>query len=211
MIKKYINVSGGPPISEVVHVPNHAPMHVYRFDFLMQVTRLLSNPDLMIGSLWGHNFQVDPISHERVYSEMNTGDFWKLGEDYVANRKSRLDPSVQDGLPHRLCPVTIFIDSTLVDRIGRLKVEPVLCSIGNISGAKRSAATSWFILGLIPPNPKSSREAEADQKSVHTQHLQARYYQSCIKSIVQELLAADQNERGHKMWVPGQGYMWVHF
>jgi hypothetical protein len=99
---------------------------------------------------------------------MNTGDFWKLGEDYVANRKSRLSPSLQDGLSHRLCPVTLFIDSTLVDRIGQLKVEPVLCSIGNIFGAKRSAATSWFILGLIPPNPKSTKEVEADQKSVYT-------------------------------------------
>ena len=36
MIKKYMNVSGGPPKSEIVDVPNHAPMHVYRFDFLMQ-------------------------------------------------------------------------------------------------------------------------------------------------------------------------------
>jgi hypothetical protein len=26
MLKKYSNVSGGPPLSEVVHVPNHAPM-----------------------------------------------------------------------------------------------------------------------------------------------------------------------------------------
>jgi hypothetical protein len=68
MIKKYINVSGGLPKSKVMHVPNHAPMHVYCFDFLMQVTRLLSNPGLMIGSLWGHNCQVDPLSHERVYS-----------------------------------------------------------------------------------------------------------------------------------------------
>ena len=199
------------PKSEIVDVPNHAPMHVYHFDFLMQVTHLLSNPDLMNESLWGYNPQVDPMSQERVYSEMNTGDFWKLGEEYVANRQSRLDPQTQDGLPHRLCPVTLFVDKTNVDRIGRLCVEPVLCSIGNICGAKRSAASSWFILGLIPPNPKSSKEREADRKAVQTQHLQAKYYQACIKSILQELLAADRNERGHKMWVPGQGFMWVHF
>ena len=209
MIKKYINVSGGAPKSEIVHVENHAPMHVFRFDFLMQVTRLLSNPELMKDSLWGYNPLADPLSHERVYAEMNTGDFWKRGEEYVSNRKVRLATS--DGLPHRLCPIIIFVDSTLVDRIGRLKVEPVLCSVGNISGTKRSSATSWFILGLIPPSPKSSKEAEADRKSVHTQHLQAKYYQSCLRSILQDLLAVDRNECGHKMWVPGQGYMWVHF
>lgn len=142
---------------------------------------------------------------------MNTGDFWKLGEEYVETRRKNLDPSLQDGLPHRFCPINIFIDSTLVDRIGRLKVEPVLCSIGNICGAKRSAASSWFILGLIPPSPKSSKEVEADRKNVRTQHLQARYYHSCIKSILQDLLILDQNELGHKMWIPSQGYMWVHF
>jgi hypothetical protein len=34
MIRKYICVSGGPPTSEIVRVPDHAPMHVYHFDFL---------------------------------------------------------------------------------------------------------------------------------------------------------------------------------
>jgi hypothetical protein len=33
MIKKYITVSGGPPKSEVVHVQNHAPMHVIVLTF----------------------------------------------------------------------------------------------------------------------------------------------------------------------------------
>jgi hypothetical protein len=38
MMKKYVHVSGGPPLSEIVCVPGHAPMHVYHFDFLKQVT-----------------------------------------------------------------------------------------------------------------------------------------------------------------------------
>jgi len=211
MIRKYMYVSGGPPTSEIVRVPDHAPMHVYRFDFLKQVTRLLSSHDLMESSLWGYNPQVHADTGERVYAEMNTGDYWKLGQDYIESRVSHLRLTERDELPHRLCPVIIFIDSTLVDRIGRLKVEPVLCSIGNISGSKRSAASSWFILGLIPPNPKSSKEVELDRKSVHTRHLQARYYQSCVKSIFKELLEIDKMESGHKMWVPSQGWMWVHF
>jgi hypothetical protein len=118
MIRKYIHVSGGPPTSEVVCVPDHAPMHVYRFDFLKQVTRVLSNPELMENSLWGYNPQVHSDTGERVYAEMNMGDFWKLGEEYVESRVSRLGPTELDELPHRFCPVIIFIDSTLVDRIG---------------------------------------------------------------------------------------------
>jgi hypothetical protein len=92
-----------------------------------------------------------------------------------------------------------------------LKVEPVLCSIGNISCKKRSAASSCFILGFIPPNPKSSKEVDLDRKLFSTRHLPAQYYQSCIQSILQDLLVTDKNEKGHKMWVPGQGWMWLHF
>jgi hypothetical protein len=33
MHAKYVNVCGGPPLSEVVAVPGYQPMHVYRFDF----------------------------------------------------------------------------------------------------------------------------------------------------------------------------------
>ena len=143
---------------------------------------------------------------------MNTGDFSKHGDDYVVNQVRSLDPSLQDdGLPHRFCPVILFFASTLIDRIGQLKVEPVLCSIGNISGSKRSAASSWFILGLIPPNPKSSKEREADSKSARHKLVHLQYYQQCIKSIVQVLLLAGQNEHGHQVWVPHHSFMWVHF
>ena len=94
---------------------------------------------------------------------MNSGDFWKLGDEYVAKQVNDLDLSLPvDGLPHFLCPVILFIDSTLANHIGQLKVEPVLCSIGNICGSKRSSALSWFNLGFIPPNPKSSQELQAD-------------------------------------------------
>jgi hypothetical protein len=212
MMKKYVNMCGGPPKTEVVRAPEYAPVHVYCFDFLKQAARLLSDPVLMNDSLWLHNPQVHPDSGERVYAEMNTGDFWKLGDKFVQSCVNGLDPSLQcDGLPHMFCPVILFIDGTLVDRIGRLKVEPVLCSFGNISGLKRSAASSWFILGFIPPNPKSSQELNADARSVNRKHGKRHYYHSCLKSILQDLHAADQNGLGHKMWVPPRGFMWLHF
>jgi hypothetical protein len=47
--------------------------------------------------------------------------------------------------------VILFINSTLANRIGWLKVEPVLCSFSNICGDNWRLATSWFILGVIPP------------------------------------------------------------
>ena len=73
----------------------------------------------MMDSLWGYNELIDSVSGDRLYSEMNSGDFWKLGDDYVLKQVNDLDPSLYvDGLPHFLCPVILFVDSTLVDRIG---------------------------------------------------------------------------------------------
>jgi hypothetical protein len=85
MTKKYAHHSGGPPISDIVRVPNYAPVHVYRFDFIKQVERLLSDPNLMSDALWNYNPQLHRETGERVYAEMDTGDFWKLGDAYVAN------------------------------------------------------------------------------------------------------------------------------
>jgi hypothetical protein len=147
-------------------------MHVYCFDFLKQAQRLYLNKDVMNDSLCEYDPKVNDTG-ERLYSEMNTGDFWKLGVDYVSQR-ARLSTADQF-LPHRFCPVILFIDSTLADRIGQLKVEPVLCSFGNICGKKQRLASSWSILGFIPPYPKSSIEVHADHSKVDSQHDQIEY------------------------------------
>jgi hypothetical protein len=183
-------------------------MHVYRFDFLSQAKRLYLNKELMSNSLWHYDPKVN-VSGDRLYSEMNTGDFWKSGVEYVSKR-ARL-PSADQSLIHHFCPVILFIDSTLADRIGRLKVEPVLCSFGNICGDKRRLATSWFILGFIPPYPKSSIEVAADRSKVDSKHDQIEYYHQCLRSILQDLLRVDNNEHGHELYVSGYGMIRAHF
>jgi hypothetical protein len=107
--------------------------------------------------------------------------------------------------------VILFIDSTLADQIGQLKVEPVLCSIGNICGDKRRLTTSWFILGFIPPYPKSSIEVAADHFKVESKHNQIEYYHQCLRSILQDLLGVDNNEHGHELYVAGYGMIRAHF
>ena len=83
MHAKYANVSGGSPISEIVTVPGYQPMHVYRFKFLQQAERLFSDSELMKDSLWDYDCSVSS-SGERLFSELNTGDFWHLGVEYVS-------------------------------------------------------------------------------------------------------------------------------
>ena len=159
-------------------------------------------------SIWDYDPRVT-AGGDRLYSEMNTGDFWKVGADYVSERvlQSNADITVR----HQLCPVILFVDATLADRIGRLKVEPVLCSFGNICGEKRRLISSWFVLGFIPPYPKSSIKVAADRAKVESKHDQIAYYHRCLKSILQDLLAVDNNPCGHEIVVAGKGRIRAHF
>ena len=163
---------------------------------------LFSDSELIKDSLWHHDSRCSS-SGECLYSELNTGDFWKLGVDYISQCAAL--PTADNVLPHSFCPIILFIDATLTDRIGRLKVEPVLCSFGNICGEKRHLASSWFILGFIPPYPKSSVEAAANCAKGELKHDQIIYYHQCLKSILQDLLAADNNPDGHEMFIPSLG------
>jgi len=63
---------------------------------------------------------------------------------------------------HYIAPVILFDDSTLLDTLGRLTAHPILVSLGNICGRKRHSHTAWFLLGLIPPYPKTSEERERE-------------------------------------------------
>ena len=83
MLTKYQHVSGGSLISETVSAPGYAPVDVYHFDFLKQASHLLLDEHLMKDSLWGYNEWTDPVSGEQLYAEINSGDFWKLGKEYV--------------------------------------------------------------------------------------------------------------------------------
>jgi hypothetical protein len=115
MHAKYANVSGGPPISEIVCVSGYQPMHVYCFNFIQQAHCLFSDIELMNGSLWQYEC-IRSASGERLYSELNTGDFWKLGVDYIDQHASL--PTADNVFPHLFCPIILFIDATLANRIG---------------------------------------------------------------------------------------------
>jgi hypothetical protein len=73
-------------MSEIVVVDAYQPMHVYWLNFLQHAAWLFSNDDPMDGSLWEYHPQLDPVTNERVYVEMNTGDFgsWVLSMFHIA-------------------------------------------------------------------------------------------------------------------------------
>jgi hypothetical protein len=102
-----------------------------------------------------------PNSNERLYDTLNSGQWWEFAERDMHHDLDLLDALKPPGL-HVILPIILFDDSTLCDNIGRLLAQPILCTIGNIRNDLRHHVKSWFILGMVPPYPKSPKERESD-------------------------------------------------
>ena len=115
---------------------------ILSFPFLQNVQWLLQNDELMENA----NFSYDSGSEN--YHEMNTGDWWHIAEVNMTKKIDRL--AKDDEFQHKLIPIIIFVDKTHVTTNGRIKAEPILCSIGNINMKNRIKRDAWFCLGYIP-------------------------------------------------------------
>jgi len=123
------------------------------------------------------------------------------------NKLGRRAPSTL----HYICPIILFDDSTLCDNIGRLMAQPILCTIGNLSDKLRHQVKSWFVLRMVPPYPKSSKEREADRQSVLTKEEYVKFYHDCLREILSELRKLASNKRGIPIDVPGLCVVYFHF
>jgi hypothetical protein len=159
MKKKYLLEAGSSPLRSSVEVEGGSfpPMHVYHFSVLHQVKRLLQTKDLLEGAMWTFMPKRGPNSNKRLYDTLNSGHWWEFAEREMHHDLDLLDELKPTGL-HVILPIILFDDSTLCDNIGRLLAQPILCTIGNIRDDLRRHVKSWFILGMVPPYPKSSKE-----------------------------------------------------
>eukprot|EP00978_Attheya_sp_CCMP212_P039608 scaffold207536_cov51-Attheya_sp.AAC.5 len=126
----------------------------YVFPFLENAIHMYSRVDLMANSLW----QYDDSSE--FYSEINTGNWWKVAEENMMRHLNDCDvPNIH---LHYLAPVTMFIDNKHCDCNGRLKAEPCLVPFGNICLEQWKKSSSYFFLGLLPSTSKllTSKERE---------------------------------------------------
>ncbi|KAG8800252.1 hypothetical protein FRC16_003302 [Serendipita sp. 398] len=115
----------------------------------------------------------DGSKEERIYSEMNTGDWWWR---------------VQDTLPEgaTIVPVILGSDSThLTQFSGGKKAWPVYLSIGNINSRARNRPSqrAWMIIAYIPV----VRFSDGDE--VHTT-LIGRLYHQCLEMVLSPLVGA---------------------
>jgi len=160
MKKKYMLDVCTPPIRSTITLsdPTFPPMHVYRFSLLHHVKCLLTNPEFLVGALWKYEDKHGP-GKVQIFGSLNTGDWWQVTEENLERELNKLGSRAPKTL-HSILPTILFNDSTLCDNIGRLMAQPKLCTIGNITDRLCCLVKSWFVLGMVPPYPKSSKERE---------------------------------------------------
>ena len=110
-----------------------------------------------------------------------------------------------------MCPIIGFDDSTLCDIIGRLMVQPFLATVGNLSNESHHLVDSLFILGMVPPYPKSSKEREKDCNSKLQQESYMWFYHNCLDLILTELKQLSSRKEGVPVEIPGEGIINLHF
>jgi Plavaka transposase len=212
MKKKYLLDAGSSPLCSMVELPGESfpPMHVYRFSLLHEVKKLLHKNELLDGALWTFQPEHSPDTKERVYHQLNSGDWWELAEKEMEDNLLLLGAAKPPGL-HYILPIILFDDSTLCDNIGRLLAQPILCTIGNIRDELRRHVSSWFILGMVPPYPKSSKERESDRSKKLTQENYIKFYHSCLREILTEFKDLASRKAGVPIEVPNLGIVNFHF
>ena len=203
LMKMYGKEAGGETLHSTFVIENFPPIHVYRNQFLDHARRLFADAKLMEGALMKHN------GERKVYSELNTGSWWKGCEESIAER---IEPGCKTLPPnHYIAPVILFDDSTLLDNIGRLTAHPVLVSLGNICGKNRRSHTAWFLLGFIPPYPKTAEEQNKDKNVTATKQDHNIYYHRCLEHLLQDFKELTLNVNGVPMDVHGYGRVIIHF
>ena len=121
--------------------------------------------------MWNYEEKRDPVTNECIFGSLNSSNWWKNADAALKEYLNKLGNNKPKG-SHYACPIIGLDDSTLCDNIGRLMVQPFLATVGNLSDESHHLVDSWFILGMVPPYPKSSKEREKD----HNTKLQQESY-----------------------------------
>jgi hypothetical protein len=121
--------------------------------------------------------RVTDSAGDRVYSEMNTGDWWW---------------ETQDNLPRgaTIVPLIVSSDETmLTDHSGDQKAWPMYLSIGNIDSTVRNRPNmlAQVVVALLPVPPKLSRGSTTKRQA--ESQLNQKFLTAVIATILQPLMA----------------------
>jgi hypothetical protein len=101
---------------------------VTTWDIASQIRRLVSDPASVVSATWEFTKTTDPSTADRIYGQSHSS-LW-LERAYTTVPKLK-QPN------NYLAPISIFIDSARLDRIGRKEGEPVIVELLNLSSVLR--------------------------------------------------------------------------
>ena len=112
MKKKYLLEAGTAPLRSTIEVEGESfpPMHVYCFSVLHQVKRLLQSKELLEGALWRFKPKFCPDTNERVYQQLNSGEWWELAERKMDHDLKLLGAAKPPGL-HFILLIILYDNS----------------------------------------------------------------------------------------------------
>ena len=170
-------------------------INIPRFPFISNIQWLLLHPDLMKDPLLHYNQQ------STTYNEMNTGEWWYRAESTV---RAEVNLIQNDHDTHLLIPLLFFIDKSHVSSNGKLKAEPVLCSIGNIPFEKRKTKQAWFNIGFIPTQSNDNSSTSSPD--------QPDFYQRALDVLLKEVRQCCNEKNGILMSIHGHNKLFrCHF
>ena len=177
-------------------VPSQVPV----IDPLPQITAILNDSELMAGALWSSDVRTS-VDGSRLYGDINTGNQWCMAERKMNSRIKVDDPH---SACHHHCGVLLFDDNTMGDGLGRLQIQPVLGTICILPKQSRRNVKGWFILGIVPPYPRTSQERTADRNKLKTKHQYLQWYHACLAEILEPLNRLCRDRRGIPFMINGQ-------
>ena len=119
---------------------------VVHFDVFAKITDILNDEELVVldnlvfRDHWENDrpFHID-FSKIKSYGDIETTDYYKKTYADIIKRK---DMEI-------LCPVAFFIDSTNIDKHGRLNLEPIVIVLLIFNRNARNTVRAWRVIGYI--------------------------------------------------------------
>ena len=112
-----------------------------------------------------------------MYSEQNTGNWWKNAE-----------ANIPDG--SKLLSIILYSDATTTDSLGKNSLHPIYISIGNISISRRNKPDAKQLLGYLPI---LSVKNEKEKKSLRFKKIKRELFHHSLKFLLDPLLANNLN------------------
>ena len=164
-----------PNITNLV-LPSGNSIELITSSFKAQVTSLLTDYELMqTGNLLLNSENPFlPNRNAQKFADLDSGWWYKETRELLCRNPSR----------HILLPLVFFIDSSNVDKSGRLAVEPVTFTLGIFKRHIRNLAESWRTIGYLENTHMSSDGDITANQSVASK---AQDYHAMLDLILTEL------------------------